>query len=244
MDQLDEDLKLPLSVEEFWENNHSGNMKGYKFWLTGSAGPDVWNYLNILNMIQPGTCVLNIGVGLGLCTRELARQKCVVHALDISPMALDKVRKIVTGCWQPHTIQEIPASTIDLAISNLVTQHMLNSDLAEQISGVLRSMKPAGIFAMQFACSLDTSYSSPDVIPLEVIKSGGVLRSLDFMTKIVQAAGGMVVWANRIGVFPQHGSGWYAIHIVRSDYPAISSVATSKLSFINKLRLHFRSLHE
>jgi hypothetical protein len=103
-------------------------------------------------------------------------------------------------------------------------------------------MKSSGIFAMQFACSEDTYYNSPDNTPMEVIKAGGVLRSLDSIARIVQVAGGMIVWANRVATFPQYNSGWYAIHIVRSDYSSISSVETPQLSFINKLRLHFRKL--
>lgn len=55
---------------------------------------------------------------------------------------------------------------------------------------------------MQFACSMDISYNSPDDVSVELIKDGGVLRSLDGMTRIVQIAGGTVVWVDRIHIFP------------------------------------------
>lgn len=53
MNQLVEDLKEPVSIEGFWENNHNGNAEGHKFWLSGSFGPDVWNYLHVIDKIQP-----------------------------------------------------------------------------------------------------------------------------------------------------------------------------------------------
>jgi len=35
------------------------------------------------------------------------------------------------------------------------------------------------------------------------------------MDRMVFVAGGAIVWAKRIGLFPQYKSGWYAMHVVR-----------------------------
>ena len=50
---------------------------------------------------------------------------------------------------------------------------------------------------------------------LENVKVGGVCRSLEEMKELVEEAGGMIVWTKKIGEFPEHGSGWYGIHIAK-----------------------------
>src|SRR5258708_31880367 len=57
------------NMAEWWEVAHREKRE---FWLTGSRGPEVWDYLNITQRVQPDQVVLNIGVGLGYCTRALA----------------------------------------------------------------------------------------------------------------------------------------------------------------------------
>ena len=207
-----------VTIREWWDYHHESR-GDYQQWLTGSAGPEVWRNLNIDKLIKPDKVVLNIGVGLGYCTRELARRKCVVHALDISPVALRRVEPFTAKTWLPSTLLDIPENTFDLAISNLVTQHMADEDLLEQISGVLKSLKPTGVFAMQFAFALDKKQNDLTNPSAELIKTGGVGRSLEGMTCLVDRAGGSIVWASRIALFPHMGSGWYAIHIVRPDCP-------------------------
>lgn len=211
-----------ITIQNWWDHHHQ--LKGnYRFWLTGSRGPKVWNYLNISRFIRPHEVVLNIGVGLGYCTRRLADKKCVVHALDISPQALARVEAFTARTWLPAHIPDLPESTFDLAISNLVTQHMADKDLLQQISGVTRSLKTDGIFAMQFAFARDPAKNDLAEPAEELIKCGGVCRSLAGMARLVSQAGGDIIWANRIGLFPQYDSGWYAIHIVRLDYPFANS---------------------
>jgi 2-polyprenyl-3-methyl-5-hydroxy-6-metoxy-1,4-benzoquinol methylase len=110
MNDLKKDIENnSLSIQDFWELNHQQKIENYKFWLTGSLGPEVWRYLSIEDRILPGKIVLNIGVGLGHCTKALAKRGCIVHALDISENALEKVRDVVTHTWLPSSLQEIPA---------------------------------------------------------------------------------------------------------------------------------------
>ncbi|MHC4475127.1 MAG: methyltransferase domain-containing protein [Planctomycetota bacterium] len=186
------------------------------WYLTGSKGSDVWDRLNIEDKVVPGQVVLNIGVGLGYCTEELARRKCVVHALDISETALDRVRHVAARTWLPGRLDELPADFFDLAISNLVTQHMNDDDLFEQMSAVLRGLKPDGIFAMQFAYSLNGQYDSYKANPA-TMKAGGVYRSLTKMNLLATKARGRIIWADKIGNCPEWNNGWYGIHIVRND---------------------------
>ncbi len=201
-----------MSVKDWWnycqDNNH--------WYLTGSKGPEVWERLNITDRIYSGALVLNIGVGLGYCTEELVKKGCVVHALDISEVALDRVRDIVVETWLPNQLAELPADTFDLVISHLVTQHMNDEDLLEQLGAVVRSLKPEGIFAMQFAYSLNGKYDlfKPT---MPVVKSGGICRSLVKMNSLIEKACGRILWADKIDYYPEWNAGWYGIHIVQHD---------------------------
>lgn len=220
-----------ISISNWWDYHHKS--KGnYQYWLTGSSGPEVWKYLNISRLIKPNRVVLNIGVGIGHCTKKLVTKKCRVHALDISPSALEKVAAITEKTWLPAALPDVPKDTFDLAISNLVTQHMADADLTQQISHVVRALKVNGVFAMQFAYIQDPAKNDVPIPEEETIKVGGVGRSLEGMLRLVKQAGGNVVWAERIALFPGYNSGWYAIHIVRPDF---SLTNLSVVSFNEKV---------
>ncbi len=227
-----------VSVADWWEYHHGGN-GNFHLWLTGSNGPDVWRSLHIYKHIFAGQVVLNIGVGLGNCTRSLVKQGCCVDVLDISRSALDKVRNVVHACWLPETFNQVWESVYDLAISNLVTQHMCDEDLMLQISAVVKRLKPDGIFAMQFAFAWDNELNDNATPDDTLLKGGGVCRTLGRMVQLVQSAGGAVVWANRIGMFPNYRSGWYALHIVRPDFPHINSMSDQS-NYLNRLSTFFK----
>jgi SAM-dependent methyltransferase len=222
------------NVQAWWDYHHEG--KGnFELLLTGSAGPEVWRNLGVSKLIKPNTVVLNIGVGLGYCTIELARRRCVVHALDISPVALAKVSRFTVKTWLPSQLPEIPTDNFDLAISNLVAQHMRDDELIFQIRNVLKCLKPTGLFAMQFAFSLDTEKNDNPDPSLELIKYGGVGRSLEGVARIVNQTGGSIVWASRIAIFPEQGAGWYAVHIVRPDYPLPNTIGQQHLTILDRI---------
>jgi len=201
------------SVREWWDECHSSS-GDLAFYLTGSSGPEVWSGLKVEKRIAPSQVVLNIGVGQGFCTRALAELGCKVHALDISPVALAKIRDSVQATWLPSQLKDLPSETFDLAISHLVAQHMSDTDLSEQIREVVRALKPSGVFAIQFAFSLNGAEASTKETNLG-LKVGGICRSLEQMQTLVERAGGSVTWSNEIGRFPEFGSGWYGIHVRR-----------------------------
>src|SRR6185436_575611 len=128
-----------------------------RFWLTGSRAEGVWYPLAIQSRLRRGTVVLNIGVGLGHCTRALVRRGCIVHALDIAPAALAKVERIVAKTWLADNLSALPPKTFDVAISHLVAQHMSDEQLSAQLNAVVASLKPDGVFALQFGTALDAS---------------------------------------------------------------------------------------
>lgn len=214
---------LDESMEEWWNKHHSANDK---FWLSGYKGADIWQSLGISDYIRPGKIVLNIGIGLGHCTQELVNRQAIVHGLDISVVALEKVKSICAEVWVPSQLDKLPSDYFDLAISHLVTQHMNDSDLLDQIQAVIRGLKPDGIFAMQFAFSKSFNPTSCD--NTECAKGGGVSRNLSQMETFVDKVGGQIVWASKIGEFPDFGVGWYGIHIVKKGIKYLNQYLVNK----------------
>jgi len=173
------------TIEQWWDTCHTGAHPEADFFLTGHQGPEVWESLEITDRLIPGINVLNIGVGKGYCTQNLAALGCKVSVLDISSAALKKVKNIATRTYLANALHQIPENGFDIAISFLVVQHMSNTAFSEQLSAVYKALKPGGLFAFQYAFPLEPCLpTSPGDIKL--CKVGGVTRSpseIDEMAK-------------------------------------------------------------
>lgn len=196
-------------IETWWADAHTRKDLG---WLSGTVGDTIWRSLAISSRVLPDREVLNIGVGLGTCTRDLVAAGCKVSALDICPIALDRVRDVVQGTYLTADIDRLPDACFDLAISHLVAQHMFDADLETQIRHVLRALKPGGVFAMQFSYGWGQETSIANET-LDNAKAGGVTRTLSHMVDMVDRLGGQVTRAHVIDDYPQYRTGWYALHI-------------------------------
>jgi len=69
--------------------------------------------------LTPDMDILNIGVGKGYCTQNLAALGCRVSVLDISCAALNKVKNITAGTYLANALHKIPKNHFDIAISFL-----------------------------------------------------------------------------------------------------------------------------
>jgi 2-polyprenyl-3-methyl-5-hydroxy-6-metoxy-1,4-benzoquinol methylase len=174
------------TVDEFWKEVHKADEV---LWLSDYPGPEIWQRLGVVGRIRPGATVLNIGIGLGRCTRALHDAGCVVHAMDISPLALERVSDFATT-WLASDADKLPGGTFDVVLSHLVAQHMRDGDLIQQIRTVLPALKHNGVFAMQFS-TLENEQSMVSET-LDNIKDGRVLRTPQEMRKLVAQAGGFV----------------------------------------------------
>jgi SAM-dependent methyltransferase len=172
-------------IREFWREKHEAGDKRY---LSGYSGKNTWRYLELKGHVQAASCVLNVGVGTGRCTRDLAELGKEVHALDITQGALDGVAgAIECGYLKPA---DLPDSRFDLVISHLVAQHMNDVDLMDQVKHVLRSLVPGGCFAIQFASPVDpVPYSET----LSQQRAGTVRRTPEHMLRLIETMGGKVV---------------------------------------------------
>lgn len=200
------------NIKNFWENAH--NMRT-ELWLSGYSLEKVWNGLNIINKLVPNIKVLNIGVGLGNETIELSQHKdTIIDVLDISEKAIDSVKNITRAQYLSSNIFNLPINEYDIVVSHLVTQHMNDEDLNEQIKYVLRSLKPDGIFAMQFAF-VDGVNMAPQGEDKQT--AGSVIRSLSEIEKIVKNNNGYLSWISDVITFKHTASKWQYVHIKRND---------------------------
>ena len=202
-----------MTIENWWNEAHA---RDETRWVSGVSGEDEWRNLRVSGLMKAGDTVLNIGVGLGYGTVALVAAGLRVSVLDISPIALDRVRGQVDRAWLASSIEQLPDQIFDFALSHLVAQHMSDDDLAHQVRHVVRSLKPSGIFALQFAM-LWAQGSGTVHDALEYWKVGGVCRTLGRIVEMAEDAGAVVSYAGIVGSFPQYGSVWYTAHLCRRD---------------------------
>ncbi len=200
--------KLNETVAEWWERCHSID---YKRYLTGSLAEQVWEFLSIRHLIRKDVVALEVGVGLGYCTKTTAEQGVRLSALDISKIGLKRVEEWVVACYQQP--DSLPNNTFDLVFSHLVSQHMSDEALIAQLREVLRALKPSGVFAMQFA-DTEKDFSEEENQSKANQKSGGIRRSLQRVRELVEAVGGRIARECDARLL-KHGVVWRAVHIVQ-----------------------------
>jgi cyclopropane fatty-acyl-phospholipid synthase-like methyltransferase len=193
------------SMRDWWDR---AQKRDHLYWLGGKEGPDVWRRLQVEDRIRPRATVLNVGVGLGICTAQLVEHQCTTDVLDISPGALARVAGKVRQTYLASNVAALPANEYDVAISHLVAQHMMDDDLREQIRWVVRSLKADGLFAIQFATS--KMLQTPDQSSLRA-KGGGILRSPKEMAALASGAGARVVLSVPKEQFEE--AGWHVVQL-------------------------------
>jgi SAM-dependent methyltransferase len=189
---IQQDLRYSAETNErldhWWDRAHQAD---HRQWLSGTTGPEVWARLDVDSLLKPGAEILNIGVGLGVCTRGLSARGCKVSVLDISSIAIERVKDVATG-YLASDLPSLPSNGFDAALSHLVAQHMLDGDLEDQIRHVLRSLKPDGLLAMQYA--IHKFGVAPDAEQSVVdVKGGSICRTEESFNALVERAGGKVV---------------------------------------------------
>lgn len=192
-------------VRDWWNRAHQSS---HVFWLSGTEAREVWQRLDVESQILPGRSVLDIGVGLGTCTRALAELGCEVHALDISPIALERVKPFART-HLASDLSSLPAGYFDLALSHLVAQHMNTENLLAQFEAVIRALKRGGILAVQFAKPLTDSAETNESPAAE--KGGGCLRTPAMMVALAERAGGRVTRTFEKERF--QASAWHVLHV-------------------------------
>jgi len=167
--------------KEFWEEHHK---KSSPYWLTGSS---LNLYCKHHRIDKPrGKIVLEVGIGQGYATRELAKDN-LVHAVDISQAALDSLPNHIQKHLTCNMIK-IP-QFIDLAICHLVLQHCEDDAVEFILKQTIRTLKPSGIFVLQSGIAGKLSSKHQEMTN----KGQLVWRSKEKLDKMIVAAGGKIV---------------------------------------------------
>jgi SAM-dependent methyltransferase len=175
-------------MKDYWNEQQDKFDKNSDVQFIANSVPEkIWEFLKVKQFLNKGTKVLNIGVGTGRDTFALSNLGVELSVLDISPKALDRVKKIATG-YEASRVANLPINHFDLVISHLVSQHMNDKDILKQFHHVIKSLTKKGIFALQFAWAEGCVVGSE-----EIQKAGESSRYLSRMEYLVDKAGGKVV---------------------------------------------------
>jgi hypothetical protein len=213
-------------VADWWNRAHKSKQVR---WLSDYPGEEVWKRLDVENLLVPEAAVLEIGVGTGRSAVALKGRGCKVSALDISSVALERVSSFAE-CYLPE--QQLPSGAFDVAMSHLVAQHMTDADLLAQIRAVVASLKPMGVFAMQFSDHADGQEHLHDESSL-CVKLGEVCRSPREMEKLASAAGVKVVKLLEREVWNDYGLRWYVVHLMKVKTIEVVSLIYKSIDYAN-----------
>lgn len=198
--------KRVIDMIEYWENVHKEDNKR---WLAGSTLKEVLENLELKDYDFKNKIVLEIGVGLGICTKELSYM-CLIDVYDISETAIKRVKDYIRKGFIEN-VNDLPKNQYDLVISHLVSQHMNNDDLERQLKQVIPSLKKNGLFAMQFAYPIENINDNNESI--ENCQLGEVKRTLNYMKELIKNNEGIVEESFNKGEYSQFKQGWYSLYI-------------------------------
>ena len=174
----------PYLGTEFWNRMHG---KRNERWLTGSFLSSYTSFF-VPHFNPSNKAVLEIGCGLAVATKQIARVAQELWVVDISPTALERAK--AAGAKETVIIghDKLPPNYFDLAISYLVVQHMRDWEVKDQFRYVIPSLKPDGKFCVQFLTRTDVEGDYN-----EMLRAGTVSRSVARFKELVKGAGGVVL---------------------------------------------------
>jgi len=227
MDELRDAVKglktLPQDGEERWNKVHAAKHQSHitkenPGALSGSPPTEVLNHHQLIQHIRPGLTVLDIGVGMGGMSKYLKEADCIVDALDVATEAGKTVEQYARQFYSARRISDLPTEEYDLAFSMIVSQHMSDENLREQIEHVYRALKPGGIFSLHLAGATEEDQNNIQG-PIPLGKDGAMCRtpnySLALIKEVLQGANYSTKLLNHRVSFPQFKSYWYFVHIVK-----------------------------
>ena len=178
-----------MNIESFWNNSHSVKNKSD---LSGCGYDETIDFLQVRPWCITGNHALEIGVGLGYVTKGFYDNSITISALDISKIGLARVKNYCEFLFTPADLEKIPSNYFDCIICHNVVQHVPTDVLKEELKHCIRSLKPGGVFAVEFVSMLDTIDDSWNY---NYAYSGnglpGFYRSPKYLEKIINELGGV-----------------------------------------------------
>jgi predicted TPR repeat methyltransferase len=140
-------MNTPID-KKFWETKHSIEEK---WWLTGTSIKSLLDLHNLQELDLKDKKILEIGVGLGTCTKELRKYTENLECCDISEIGLDRVKQYAKHTYLTTDLKN--GRAVDVAICHLVFQHCTDQEITRIINDV--NLTKNGIFTFQFATLKD-----------------------------------------------------------------------------------------
>lgn len=206
-------------LREFWEEAH--RQRSIR-WLTGSHPVEVINRLDVHSEIdQVDAHILDVGVGNGVMARYLFNQKIKVSVLDVSFLALERVKGIVQDVYSDPA--RLPDEEFSLVMHHLVAQHMCDESLGHQVFHLVRSLRNDGIVAMQFRAPLGLNLSQSRDALVSAQAKGAILRRPEDLERLVCESGARVLDITPHEKWTDSSSQWWVIKFARSVFKPLPS---------------------
>lgn len=136
-----------------------------------------------LPLLKPGMAVLSIADGEGRNGVWLAEQGLQVHAVDASPVALEKSRQLaarrgVSLQWEETDLLgwRWPQAAYDVVVA-IFTQFVGAEGRARQFEGIRQALKPGGLLILQGYTPRQLEYGTGGPPHAENMYTEGLLRT-------------------------------------------------------------------
>lgn len=198
-------------IKQVWDKAHSINDK---WMLTNSSALEMCKLHNIT--IPHLKLVMEIGIGFGNFIKECNERENATIAIDISQIALDRV-KFFSDTYLTKNMISISNNIVDLAVCHLVFQHCKEEIVEFIISNTIRILKPNGIFSFQFATIEVKDYKFPKDIKyykeIQYCIKNDVLHfiSLDKIKEIVNKYGKIISVSKPMKLHQDSEILWYFV---------------------------------
>jgi len=171
--------------KKFWDSQHSGDNIPT---LSGCEYDETIDFMKIRELIKPNINVLEIGVGMGFVTKGFFDAGCNVSALDISDVALERVKPLTKNVYPTTELEKMPSDHFDLILCRNVVQHVATNYLIMELKHVLRSLKKDGILAIQFVSSTQVE-DSGSVVIYNTNELGEYCRTIKYFENLINGLG-------------------------------------------------------
>lgn len=205
-------------LRTFWIEAHKcGDVR----WLTNTPLSDLTKNLYSKFLVKRADTILNVGVGTGRCTKELDALGKKVAVLDICEEAFAGLRRsgLSDRVLTFTDAGKLPDNRFDLALCHLVVQHMTDVDLFPLLRGIVRSLKPSGLLALQYASPPGPEHRYAEDVQRQ--REGRVQRTPDHIRRVLRVVGAEVAFESPERTFPQavrtDDNSWNVVHARRID---------------------------
>jgi SAM-dependent methyltransferase len=182
-------MKFVDYKKNFWDTGHAdaGNPNNY---VTDLSMQEFCRYHNVSTPEHQS--ITDIGIGYGQLVYELSMNHNTVYAVDISSVALERIKPYCAKTYLSQELSQVPP--VDLAISHLVFQHNPEDEIFRIINEV--NLKSGGGFTFQIA-TLNVQKSILQPVIMEDLNKGMLhFYSPAKIAEIIQATNKQLIYVS------------------------------------------------